>query len=58
MAKHVKIAGRSFSIPEESDLGEDNTTSNEGTGVGLAMPKSGVNLPFKSLKAGENVTIT
>lgn len=58
MAKHVKIAGRSFSIPESSDLGEDNTTSNEGTGVGLAMPKSGVNLPFKSLKAGANVTIT
>lgn len=34
------------------DLGEDNTSSNVGTGVGLAKAKSGVNLPFKSLLAG------
>ena len=38
--------------------GENNTTTNEGTGVGLAMPKDGVNLPFKTLVAGVNVTLT
>lgn len=56
MAKHVKIAGRSFSIPEGADLGEKNTTSNAGTGAGLALPKAGSNLPFKSLVAGANIT--
>ena len=38
--------------------GEANTSSNLGTGVGLAAAKSGVNLPFKSLKAGANVTLS
>lgn len=38
--------------------GEANTTSNLGTGVGIAAPKSGVNLPMKSLKAGANITLT
>jgi len=31
--------------------GEANTSSNVGTGQGLALPKSGVDLPFKSIKA-------
>jgi hypothetical protein len=39
--------------------GEANTTSNVGSGEGeLALPKSGVNLPFRTLKAGSNVTIS
>lgn len=39
-------------------VGETNTASNLGTGVGLAASKVGVNLPFKSLIAGTHVTIT
>ena len=38
--------------------GEANTPSNLGTGYGLAAAKSGVNLPFKSLKAGTGVTMS
>jgi hypothetical protein len=39
-------------------VGETNTTSNLGSGQGLAAPKSGVNLPFKSLVSGTNVTMS
>lgn len=39
-------------------VGETNTTSNLGVGVGLAASKVGTNLPFKSLIAGTGVTIT
>jgi hypothetical protein len=38
--------------------GEANTSSNSGTGQGLALPKVGVDLPFKSLVAGTGVGIT
>lgn len=38
--------------------GEANTSSNAGAGAGLAKAKSGVDLPFKSLVAGANVTLT
>lgn len=45
-------------VPGPGGSGEANTTSNLGTGVGIAAPKSGVNLPMKSLRAGANITIT
>jgi len=38
--------------------GEANTTSNSGTGEGLALPKNGIDLPFKSLKASGSTSIT
>jgi len=40
------------------DGGEANTSSNKGTGVGLALPKEGVDLPFKSLEEGTGINIT
>ena len=38
--------------------GEVNTSSNVGTGAGLALPKVGFDLPFKSILAGSNITVT
>jgi len=40
-----------------SGSGETNTTSNEGAGYGLAMTKVNSNLPFKTLIAGDNISI-
>ena len=37
--------------------GENNTSSNAGAGEGLALPKVGVDLPFKSLVAGSGITL-
>jgi hypothetical protein len=38
--------------------GEANTSSNQGAGEGLALAKSGVDLPFKTLLAGDNISLT
>lgn len=38
--------------------GEANTSSNQGTGVGIASAKSGVDLPFKSFKSSANSALT
>ena len=38
--------------------GEVNTSSNSGAGEGLALAKSGSNLPFKSITAGTGITLT
>jgi hypothetical protein len=38
--------------------GETNTTSTKGLGEGLTLPKEGVDLPFKSITAGANITLT
>lgn len=40
------------------DTGEDNTASNLGGGAGIFNAKVGVDLQFKSLTAGSNITIT
>ena len=45
-------------VDDPSGEGESNTTSNEGDGIGIAMPKDGVNLPFKSFKATGGASIT
>ena len=37
--------------------GEANTSSNQGSGVGIALPKNVVDLPFKSLVAGTDVQL-
>ncbi len=41
-----------------TDDGENNTSSNSGTGVGLALPKVGVDLPFQSLAGSGGTSIT
>ncbi|KEZ78304.1 hypothetical protein [Salinisphaera hydrothermalis] len=37
--------------------GEANTASNAGEGVGLALDKKGLDLPFKSLTAGSGISV-
>lgn len=41
-----------------SGSGESNTASNQGAGLGLVLPKNGVDLPFRTLKSSDgSVTI-
>lgn len=62
---YVDSHGRTIQITDNGNLkippslvGEANTTSNAGSlGEGLALPKNGVDLPFKRLKAGQNITL-
>lgn len=64
--KRIK-AGAGISITEEANniniintggAGESNTASNLGTGSGVFAQKSLVDLQFKSIKAGTNVSVT
>lgn len=63
------VAGSNVTVTPGSDTitiaaslpagtGEANTASNVGTGSGVFKDKSGVDLRFKTLKAGTNVTLT
>ena len=45
----ITSSATEITIATASTVGEANTTSNSGTGAGLAQTKSGVDLPFKSL---------
>jgi len=47
-----------FHLISAESAGEANTASNAGAGVGIFKEKDGVDLIFKSLKAGSNVTLT
>lgn len=47
-----------ITISSPGGTGEANTSSNLGAGEGLASAKSGLDLPFKSLVAGTNVSLT
>lgn len=45
-------------VEDHTGTGEENTSSNSGAGAGIALPKSGVDLPFKSLIGGSSIDIT
>ncbi len=58
VTSYIDIAGLMERAAAEGAVGEANTASNEGTGEGLVKTKVGVNLPFKTLVAGANVSLT
>lgn len=57
--KQPLIIGAGIPGPPGADGsgGGSISTSNTGSGVGLAKPRSGNNLPFRSLSAGDSVSI-
>jgi microcystin-dependent protein len=52
---NVKITGLNS---DSTPLGEANTATNEGVGEGIVLPKSGTNLPFKTLISGSGISLT
>lgn len=58
--KDIVIRGTSVSVPTSGGGGggEANTASNVGGGAGVFKQKTGVDLEFKSLIAGTNITLT
>jgi hypothetical protein len=52
-----KVDGTDFNV-QWATGGESNTTSNDGAGEGLAKAKSGVDLPFKSLVGGTDISLS
>jgi len=58
--KDIVIRGTSVSVPTSGGGGggEANTASNVGAGDGVFKQKTGVDLEFKSLIAGTNITLT
>jgi hypothetical protein len=58
-ARFLEITGASGSGSGISGLGEANTSSSQGTtGQSIVLPKTGVDLPFKSITAGNYITVT
>ena len=54
----VTTIGNTIILSGSSASGEANTSSNLGSGIGLAAAKAGVNLPFYSVSGVGNVTAT
>ena len=53
----VTTIGTTKEVSLAVPVGEINDSSNSGGGEGLALAKSGVDLPFKSIVAGANITL-